>query len=128
LFLYFQGDSSTLDMYMSGSGKPSKLVVPASQIHVTYVFRIETCSSPTSSLPRSLLQEKDYSFLTIVASSNGYKRSEQISLSLSLLYHAHAHWMKRRAPESFLFDAILMPAWLWRQTLIELRLEVMVDA
>ncbi len=101
--------------------KQSKLVVPASQIHVTSVFRIATSSSPTSSLPRSQLQEKDYSFLTIVASSNGYKRREQISLSLSLSrsrslsYHAHAHWIKRRAPESFLFDAVLKRAWVWRR-------------
>jgi hypothetical protein len=68
---------------MSGSEKASKLVVPASQIRVTSVFRIATSSSTTSSLPRSQLQEKDYSFLTIVASSKGYKRREQISLSLS---------------------------------------------
>ncbi|KAH9532949.1 hypothetical protein CY35_18G026000 [Sphagnum magellanicum] len=71
-------------MYMSGSEKASKLVVPASQIHVTSVFRIATSSSSTttSSLPRSQLQEKDYSFLTIVASSKGYKRREQNSLAL----------------------------------------------
>jgi hypothetical protein len=71
--------------------KQSKLVVPASQIHVTSVFRIATSSSPTSSLPRSQLQEKDYSFLTIVASKNRDKRREQISLSLSLSLSRTTH-------------------------------------
>jgi hypothetical protein len=42
-------------------------------------------------------------------------QEKRTDFSLSLLYHAHAHWIKRRAPESFLFDAILMPAWLWRR-------------
>jgi hypothetical protein len=83
-FFIFKAIQARLKCTCLVQKKQSKLVFPASsQIHVTSVFRIATSSSsPTSSLPRSQLQEKDYSFLTIVASSNRYKRREQISLSL----------------------------------------------
>lgn len=103
-FFYFQGDSSsTLDMYMSGSEKakqascssftnPCNFRVQNRNFFISYFF--------SSAIPAA---RKNYPFLTIVASSNGYKRTD---FSLSLLYHAHAHWIKRRAPESLLFDAV----------------------
>lgn len=81
-FFYFQGDSSsTLDMYMSGSEKakqascssftnPCNFRVQNRNFFISYFF--------SSAIPAA---RKNYPFLTIVASSNGYKRTD-FSLSL----------------------------------------------
>ncbi len=90
--------------------KQSKLVVPASsQIHVTSVFRIATSSSsssPTSSLPRSQLQEKRllFSYNCCFKQPVQEKRTD---FSLSLVPHGTCA-LDQEACARIVF-AILMP-------------------
>jgi len=105
-------------MYMSGSEKakqascssftnPCNFRVQNRNFFISYFF-----SSAIPAARKRLLFSYNCCFKQRVQE----KRTDlSLSLSRSLSYHAHAHWIKRRAPESFLFDAVLKRAWVWRR-------------